>query len=215
MNISEKLEELQNTKKFSDEKWLQRGLNPSSQEICDYMENFVDNCISEMRKAIHNNKSQNDILKILKSNLKSISKNLDTEEREFMAENFDQISKIVEINLSKDLNKFLYGSTFLTLKKISDLIRGKEKVIETLVSKCTKCEKKLETFILEKMDNSIQNDFNIVRCKNCGELNLIDNESGNKRIKFGEYELVEQLSKETYNLEDAKIRLKQIKIFRK
>lgn len=215
MNIPEKLEELQNIKKFSDEKWLQRGLNPSSREICNYMENFVYDCISETRKAILDKKNQNEVHKILKSNIKNISINLDTEEREFMADSLDKIAKIVEVNISNDLNKFLYGTTFLTLKKISELIQGKEKVIETLISNCAKCERKLETFILEKMDNSIQNDFNIVRCKNCGELNLIDNGNGNKRIKFGEYELVEQLSKGTYNLEDAKIRLQQIKVFRK
>ena len=147
--------------------------------------------------------------------MNSIGKNFDTEEREFISDNYSKISKIIDIDFSQNLNKWLYGSMFLTLQKVSELLRGKEKTIETLITNCSKCEVKLETFILEKMDSNIENDYNIVKCNNCSQYNLIDNGSGNKRIQFGNYELTEQLSKEKYSFEDAKIRLKQIITFRK
>lgn len=54
-----------------------------------------------------------------------------------------------------------------------------------------------------------------MRCKSCREYNLIEKGSKIKRLRFGEYELTEQLAKKDYDLEGAKIRLKQIQFFRK
>ena len=103
----------------------------------------------------------------------------------------------------------------LTILKFSEFIKGKEKVIETLSQNCTKCKSNLETFILEKDDEIPDSDFLIVKCKSCCEYNLIDKGPKIKRLKFGEYELTEQLSRKDFDLESAKIRLKQIQYFRK
>lgn len=214
---SEKIEilkELKNTRKFGDNDWIKRGLNPSSQQICESLENNLDNCLEELIQKLKTKHSDTDILKILKTNLKKVGNNFDTEEREFVADYYNNISKILSIDFNQDLNNWLYGSVFSSLKKISDLFRRKEKIVETITANCTKCNANLDTFILEKMDESIQNDYNIVRCISCSEYNLINNGSGNKRIKFGNYELIEQLPKNVYNFEDANIRLKQIKTFR-
>lgn len=209
------LTEFKKIRKFSESEWIKRGLNPSDQNIIDLMETNVDNCISELISSIENSKTKSSLKAILKSNLKKNGKNFDTEEREFIADNYSKISKILDVDFTKELNNWLYGSLFGLVKKVSEIIRGKEKVIETIENNCTNCGSKLETFVLEKMDSTIQNDYNIVKCNKCSEYNLIDNGCGNKQIRFGNYELVEQLSKNTYNLEDANIRLKQIKTFRK
>ncbi|MCD1117081.1 DUF4844 domain-containing protein [Chryseobacterium turcicum] len=213
-NKIEILNNLKNTRKFGDKDWIKRGLNPSNQEVCELLENNIDNCLVELIQKLEIKYSDKDILKILKTNLKKLGKNFDTEEREFVADYYDQISKILSIDFSSELNSWLYGSLFSSLQRVNDFFRGKEKILNIIQTKCTKCNSNLDTFILEKMDNDIQNDYNIVKCINCSEYNLIDNESGNKRIKFGNYELIEQLPKNNFNLEDAEIRLKQIKIFR-
>ena len=214
-NELNQLANLKNARKFSDSEWIKRGLNPSSQNIVDLMETNIDNCLSDLIASIQESKTKNSKKAILKSNLRKNGKNFDTEEKEFIADYYLKISKIIDVDFSKELNNWLYGSIFSMIKSLSEIIKGKEKIIETIENICTKCESNLETFVLEKMDSAIENDYNIVKCNKCSEYNLIDNGSGNKQIQFGNYELVEQLSKNTYNFEDANIRLKQIKTFRK
>lgn len=203
-------------KKFSDVEWEKRGLNPSNPELCEQMENKLNVCLISLINLIENHTSQNDLKKILYKGLKSFDKtNFDTEEKQFICDYFYEISKCIEVDFKNDLNKWLYGSILNSLLKFSELIRGKEKIIETLSQNCTKCNSKLETFILEKDEEIPNSDFFIVKCKSCGEYNLIDKGSKIKRLKFGEYELTEQLSREDYSLEEAQIRLKQIQYFRK
>jgi len=209
------LQELKDTRKFGYNNWVQRGLNPSSQEICELLESNIDNCLVELIQKLETESSDKDILKILKANLKKLGKNFDSEEREFVADYYYKISKTLSIDFSSELNNWIYGSLFSSLKKVNEFFRGKEKIVDTISKYCTNCNANLDTFILEKMDETILNDYNIVKCINCSEYNLIDNESGNKRIKFGNYELIEQLPKSNFKLEDAEIRLKQIKTFRK
>ncbi|MCG2612585.1 DUF4844 domain-containing protein [Flavobacterium sp. SM15] len=212
----DKLKYLLEKKKFADSEWEKRGLNPSSSELCEQMENKLDLCLSSLINLVEHNSSQSDLKKALRQSLKTFDKsNFDTEEKDFICDYFYQISKSIDIDFKNELNKWLYGSVLNSLLKISELIKGKEKVIETLSQDCTKCNSNLETFILEKDDEIPDSDFFIVKCKSCGEYNLIDKGPKIKRLKFGEYELTEQLSRNDYNLEEAKIRLKQIQYFRK
>ncbi len=212
----DKLKYLLEKRKFADLEWEKRGLNPSSSELCEQMENKLNQCLKSLINLLEHNSSQNDLKKSLRQSLKSFDKsNFDTEEKEFICDNFNEISKSIEIDFKNDLNKWLYGSLLSSVLKFSELIKGKEKVIETLSQNCTKCKSNLETFILEKDDEIPDSDFFIVKCKSCGEYNLIDKGPKIKRLKFGEYELTEQLSRKDYDLESAKIRLKQIQYFRK
>jgi len=212
----DKLKYLLEKKKFSDVEWGKRGLNPSSPELCEQMENKLNVCLSSLINLIENHTPRNDLKKVLSQGLKTFDKtNFDTEEKEFICDYFYEISKCIEVDFKNNLNKWLYGSILNSLLKFSELIRGKEKIIETLSQNCTKCNTKLETFILEKNNEITNSDFLIIRCKSCGEYNLIDIGSKIKRLKFGEYELTEQLSREDYSLEEAQIRLKQIQYFRR
>jgi len=211
-----KLKYLLEKKKFADSEWEKRGLNPSSSELCEKMENKLNQCLNSLINLIEHNSSQNDLKKSLRQSLKTFDKSdFDTEEKEFICDYFYEISKSIEIDFKNDLNKWLYGSLLSTVLKFSEFIKGKEKVIETLSQNCTKCNSNLESFILEKDDEIPDSDFFIVKCKSCGEYNLIDKGPKIKRLKFGEYELTEQLSRKDYDLESAKIRLKQIQYFRK
>jgi len=202
--------------KFSYSEWEKRGLNPSPSELCEYLENNLNSCLNSLIDKAENNASQKELKKTLSLNLRSLNKsNLDTEEKEFVCDYYNDFSKIVEVDFKSELNNWLYGTLLNLLIKITELIKGKEKIIETLVQNCTKCNSKLETFILEKNEEIPDSGFFIVRCKSCREYNLIEKGSKIKRLRFGEYELTEQLAKKDYDLEGAKIRLKQIQFFRK
>ena len=217
MTISkfEKLKYLLEKEKFADSEWDKRGLIPSNSYLCEQLEKNLNDCINSLLNQTEKESPQK-LKSILKRNLKSINKSeLDTEEKEFVCDYYHEISKIVEVDFKNELNKWLYGSLLNSFIKISEFIKGKEKILETKSQNCTKCNSKLETFILEKDENIPDSDFLIVKCKSCGEFNLIVNEPKIKRLRFGEYELTEQLSRKDFNLEEAKTRLKQIQYFRK
>ncbi|MDR7208321.1 DUF4844 domain-containing protein [Flavobacterium piscis] len=215
MSIFDKLKYLLEKNKFSDSEWEKRGLNPSASELCEYLENNLNSCLSSLIDKVENNASQKELKKTLSLNLRSLNKsNLDTEEKEFVCDYYNDISKIIEVDFKNELNNWLYGTLLNSFLKIIEIIKCKEKTIETLVQNCTKCISKLETFVLEKDENLPDYAFFIVKCKSCGEYNLIDKGPKIKRLKFGEYELTEQLAKKDYDLEGAKIRLKQIQFFR-
>jgi hypothetical protein len=216
MSKIDQLKYLLEKNKFSYSEWEKRGLNSSSSELCEYLENNLNSCLKSLIDKTENNASQKELKKALSLNLRSLNKsNLDTEEKEFVCDYYNDFSKIVEVDFKSELNNWLYGTLLNLLIKITELIKGKEKIIETLVQNCTKCNSKLETFILEKNEEILDSGFFIVRCKSCREYNLIEKGSNIKRLRFGEYELTEQLAKKDYDLEGAKIRLKQIQFFRK
>ena len=210
----DRLKFLLDKKKFSDSEWEKRGLNQSSSELCEQLENKMNLCLKSLIILIENNASEKELKKDLRKSLRSFDRtNFDTEEKEFISDYFNQISKALEIDFKDDLNKWLYGNIVNTILKISEFIKGK--IIETISQDCTKCNAKLDTFILEKDNEIPASDFFIVKCISCGEYNLIDNILKAKRLKFGNYEFIEQLSRKDYNLDEALIRLKQIKYFRK
>lgn len=211
----ERLKFLFDKRKFGDFEWEKRGLNPSNSELCEHLENNFNLCLSSLIILLEANSSGKILKKELNKGLQSFDKsNFDTEEKEFICDYFYEISKIIEVNIKNELNAWLYGSLLNFIFKISDFIKGKEKIVEILSQSCTKCNSNLETFILKKEDN-IPNDFFIVRCKSCREFNLINKGPNIKQLRFGEYELEEQLSRDQYDLEGAKIRLKQLQFFRK
>ncbi|MHC0443402.1 DUF4844 domain-containing protein [Flavobacterium sp. 3-210] len=217
--IDKKLERLKflfDKRKFGDPEWERRGLNPSSSELCDHLENNFNLCLNSLIILVENNSSEKVLKKELNKGLNSFDKsNFDTEEKEFICDYFNEISKIIEVNFKNELNTWLYGSLLNFIFKVSDFIKGREKVVETLSQNCTKCDANLETFILQKEEGIPDSDFFIVRCKSCREFNLIDKGPNIKQLRFGEYELEEQLSRNQYDLDGARIRLKQLQFFRK
>jgi len=218
MTISklEKLKYLLEKKKFADSEWEKRGLNPSNSELCEQLENHFDNCLNSLLQQVEEQSPKKQLKITLNKNLKSLNKaELDTEEKEFVCDYYHEITKIIEVDFKNELNNWLYGTVLNSLFKISEFLKGKEKILETLSQNCTKCNSKLETFILEKDETIPESDFFIVKCKSCREYNLIDKGPKIKRLKFGEYELTEQLSRKNYDFDGAMIRLKQIQYFRK
>jgi hypothetical protein len=211
----DKLLAFKKSRKFSDQEWEKRGLNPSDTKISDYLELVFNDIADDLVEAVNNNASIKQLTSILKKELKQLRKSdFDTEEKEFICDVFDKLSAYFGINISDDLNKWIYGSVLSTLFKIGKLINP-EKIIETIVQPCTKCQVELETHIMQMEQGIPDYSWGVVKCNNCNELNLISTGPNIKRIKFGNYEWVENLSKDEYSFDQAIIRLEQIKFFRK
>lgn len=212
----DKLEAFKNRNKFSYSAWEERGLNPSANEISDKLEILFNKCTDELINAINLSLKTKQLKLILKQNLESLySSDFDTEEREFICNYFDQLSKIVSVEFKDNLNSWLYGNLLNIIFKVSSFFKGKVKDKEILTQDCTKCGSKLETFITKKEDGIPDYSWKIIQCDNCKEFNLLSTGPNIKELRFGNYKLIEQLPKTEFNEEEAVIRLNQIKVFRK
>jgi Domain of unknown function (DUF4844) len=214
--ILSRLKIFRQKEKFSDSEWNKRGLNPSNSELVEKMDFLLNESIDEIIENHVKNSSKSTFTKTLKRGLSKFNKaDYDTEEKEFILDNFHELSNILGIDFKDNLNSWLYGSVLNTLLKLSNLFRSPQKVIETLVQNCQDCESKLETFITQKRSDITYESYNIVKCKTCGGYNLIELGKEIAALNFGNYEITEQLSKEDFSKEQAEIRLNQIRFFRK
>lgn len=212
----DKLNAFRKLDKFSTSAWEKRGLNPSDSEMCNRLQNLFNDCADNLIEATNSDFKPRQIKSILKSWLDSVnSSDYDTEEREFICDYFDQLSKIVSVDFKDNLNSWLYGKVLNTLFKVTSFFKGKDKIIETLSQNCTKCGSKLETFIIRKEEGIPDYNWTIIQCNNCDEFNLLSTGPNIKELRFGNYKSIEQLPKTEYTEEQANVRLEQIKFFRK
>jgi len=72
----------------------------------------------------------------------------------------------------------------------------------------------LLTLTFRKVPNDSEKLYSIVKCKICGEYNLIEIITGLKEMQHLHYDIEEQYSKQDFSLKQANIRLEQIKNFR-
>jgi Domain of unknown function (DUF4844) len=212
----DKLNAFRQLNKFSTSAWGKRGLNPSDSEMCTRLENLFNGCCDSLIEATNADFKSKKLKSILKNWLDSInSADYDTEEREFICDYFYQLSKIISVDFKDNLNSWLYGKMLNALFKVSSFFKGQDKIAETLTQDCTKCNLKLETFITRKEEGIPDNSWEIIQCNNCNEYNLLSRGPNIKECRFGNYKIIEQLSKIDYTEEQAIIRLEQIKYFRK
>lgn len=212
----DKLNAFRKLDKFSSSAWEKRGLNPSDSEMCNRLQNLFNDCADNLIEATNSDFKPRQLKSILKSWLDSVnSSDYDTEEREFICDYFDQLSKIVSVDFKDNLNSWLYGKVLNTLFKVTSFFKAKDKIIETLSQDCTKCGSKLETFIMRKEEGIPDYNWTIIQCNNCNEFNLLSTGPNIKELRFGNYKSIEQLPKTEYTEEQANVRLEQIKYFRK
>jgi hypothetical protein len=214
--ILDKLKAFKKLDKFSTSAWEKRGLIPSDSEMCNRLQNLFNDCADNLIEATNSDFKSKQLKSILKSWLYSVnSSDYDTEEREFICDYFDQLSKIVSVDFKDNLNSWLYGKLLNALFKVTSFFKGQDKIVETLSQDCTQCSSKLETFITRKEEGIPDYSWTIIQCNNCNEFNLLSIRPNVKELRFGNYKLIEQLPKAEYTEERANVRLEQIKYFRK
>ncbi|CAD0002010.1 DUF4844 domain-containing protein [Flavobacterium salmonis] len=211
------LEKLKNKEKFSDEEWKNRGLNPSEKSLCIKLEKDFNNLITNLISTIDSIKPNQEIEYIFEDYFKKIeSYDLDTKEYEFVVDYFDEIAKNLDIEgIGEKLNFWTYDTEVYDFEKAEreaseKVLEEERKRHETLSTECRKCKTELVTFILERDDEIPSFEFDIIKCVKCSELNILDKGCGIKRYRFLNYELIEELPKEEYDLEKALKRLEQL-----
>jgi len=215
-NILKQLDAFIEKDKFSDSEWSKRGLNPSSADLCDKMNALFNECCTDLKQLALNNSTQKELSKALTVGLNRFKIiEYDTEEKEFIGDYIYELGQILEIDIENNINKWMYGSLTTAIMKVAKIFKRQEHVIQTLSQDCTKCGSKLETYITKRQEDLPDFAYDVVKCKSCQEFNLIDKGHGIHSLRFGEYEVVEQLLKDEYTKEQAETRLEQIKHWRK
>lgn len=104
------LRDLVDKNKFGKKEWEERGLNPSDPKTSQYMEEAVNKLIKKMIPAIDEDLPAEELKKVIADHLMDIeTMELDTEEMEFLCDWFQTLARLAGVDISKELNKLLYG----------------------------------------------------------------------------------------------------------
>ncbi|KAA2239585.1 DUF4844 domain-containing protein [Chitinophaga agrisoli] len=201
--------------KFSAAAWEHRGLIPSDIDVCNRLQEAFNDCADNLAAAIRQGAKKTQLKKLLTEGLKKINRaDYDTEEREFICYYFIELSSVLSIDLRDTINSWLYGSFLAVVIKAAAFFKGADRVIETLHQQCTDCGIQLETLILRKEKGIPDSVWTIIQCNSCNGYNLLSIGPNIKKLRFGNYQSIEELLKTDYTEEQAKTRLEQIRYFR-
>ena len=214
-SILDQLTRFQEQDLFCAAAWEERGLNPSGDDLSRELARFFHLCAGALAEAVMAGRSTRQLKTVLTAALAKLDKaRYDTEEREFIADLFGELAAIVGVDIRTAVTRWLYGPILTALLAVGRLLRP-ERVVETRNQPCNQCGAPLETQILRKRADIPDAQWLVVRCKRCREVNLLSPGPGVARLRFGDYEWVESLSKKEYTHGQALTRLEQIRYFRK
>ena len=212
----ERLTQFQERNLFSNAAWQARGLNPSASGLSGELNIYFHEVARELARLVAENGSKRRLKGTFIDALDQLSRaRFDTEEREFIADVFADLAAIVGVDIRSAMNRWLYGSLLTGLLGIARLLRP-ERVVATRSQPCRQCNATIQMQILSVRKDIPDTSWLIVRCKTCGELNLLEPGPGVGELRYVDCEGVQILSKEEYaTREQALTRLEQIKYFRK
>ncbi len=207
----QRLTQLREKRKFTDSEWDKRGLIPSDSEKVNEMTRLMDFCLDELLVDIRSNSTERQVKNTLTKGLKRFkTNNYDTEEKEFIGDEFHKIGSILGLDISDTLNSWLYGSILGT---IINLTKKKEIILNSKSLECSKCKLTLTLNVTAKKEG-VPNYWIIGQCIQCGEYNLLSTGENAGGLKFENFTSTEILDTTDNSEEQAKTRLEQIKYFR-
>ena len=207
----EKLTNLRARKKFTDSDWEKRGLNPSDSEKVNEMIRLTDMCLDELLAMIKSNPTEKQVREVLINGLDRFKTSYyDTEEKEFIGEEFYKIGLIVGLDISDFFNEWMYGAVLSAIMKLN---KKKEVIVDTNSVACSKCKSILNVKITETKTNA-HSYWVIGQCNQCGEYNLLSTGENAGRMKFENFALIKTLKTSENSEEQARNKLEDIKYSR-
>jgi hypothetical protein len=114
--ILQRLIQLREKRKFTDSDWEKRGLIPSDSTKVSEMIHLTNSCLDELLVDIQSGSTEKQIRKTLARGLKRFEVSYyDSEEKEFIAEEFDKIGSTLGLDIADNLNNWLYGKVLGTI----------------------------------------------------------------------------------------------------
>jgi len=204
----------------------------------DRYQDYVDGCVLELVESVENDATEREKKIILRRYLKYLRQMgiCETVEREYVTQEFYELSQIVGVNVSFHLNMVIYGFTLTAITTIMQKLRPKPKDVERndgIVEKfeiiCEECQYHMPgraAFYESDNHNDIWIGKAIVSCPVCGGYNLVffEDRDGYQGFVDGDYRVIENLDawptdhpsqKKYWTREDAEQRLQQVKYWRK
>ncbi|TAL59483.1 MAG: hypothetical protein EPN88_17245 [Bacteroidetes bacterium] len=180
------------------------------------MESCVNQCVQWLIEDVKNNRSARQVRKtIIRGFLQFNRKDYNEEERKLIAFYLDDLSSFFGADIDFIYFYFtlnLFNAIWLSI--VTRFVATPKPIMDRFINICTKCGSKLVTFTFQKVPDNSEKLYSIVKCKICGEYNLIEVVTGLKEIQHIYYDIEEQYSKQDLTLEQANRRLEQIKNFR-
>jgi hypothetical protein len=193
--------------------WEKHGLMPSEKYLSDKMDNLINACLIDLINSDNKNLSHSDFETILDKGIDRFNDlHYDTEEKEIIAEKFNDIATIINIDISKRLNIWMYGRVLST---INDLFSQEEtNFVGSQIIKCSDCNNTLTQGFLE-VEGNIPSYWTIVNCEHCGETNLFPAIGNIKETVFLNCTYVNLFVKAEFDSSLIEQQLKKLKINKK
>lgn len=181
----------------------------------------VHRCIDELIEALGHNASSKELKHIMHPYIARLRRQrvAETEEREYVSEVYYELSQLVSVDISFQLNRVMYGWVLAALSV--NIFRKKKKwideciIVQTITNTCTCCGCEMKTNIVNPKESPNNEDMEVcmkavILCKICGAYNLVFITEDGQFAHSEDYYLQEELP-DHYTREQAEQRLSQIK----
>jgi len=207
LQLLKNLHAFKNTPKFSADKWEERGLIPSPQPLPDNLEQKFNAIADLLVSQVANNVTAKSLTPILEKELYTFEHiSYDTEEREFIADTFFALAKILGIkDFGKVLESWMYGAILNQPRANSNA------PFKTHTQPCDTCGEMLQTNIIHSSTVADSYMWVMGMCNNCKKPNIIAPDAGAKQIIPVNYIMLGTLPVNTYSLEQVTAFLEQLK----
>jgi hypothetical protein len=197
----ENLQDLFLADKFTDNVWLDRGLNPSAKSLCASLQNELNLTIKAILKLQQESMASDKAVVLKKSLLNFDKYELDTEEKELIADYFAQISELAKTEINKFIDEWLYG------KNISSLPKHNIEMKRSISSECTNCKESLNIDVITTRNN-VAAFWEIVQCNKCNEFNLLTVPANVDKFRNGNFFVFEILKQTEHSIDQVKDKMR-------
>lgn len=165
------LAKLRQIPRFTTSDWEKRGLNPSNAKVIKDLTDGINQCLDDLLTAASSGSTRQVLKDILAKSLLSYKSNdYDTEEREFLLDEFSAIGQALSIDLKEEVMIWMYG------KEIADKLKAPDprfsNVLWTHEIPCSNCGQTLTVKVTMSKPESPKRYF-LGTCNQCQAYNVI------------------------------------------
>jgi hypothetical protein len=166
-----KIDSLLKVNKFDDKAFDNRGLIPSDRQLGIKMNRLVNECLKDILKSSNYGIKPINTTKILDKGLRQFKRNeFDTEEKEFIADEFIEISNILNVDYNENIEKWVYGKLFYSINNHS--LNKESEIKDTIFKCCINCQDTIKLGVTSYKEGIPEN-WTIIKCKKCSTSNAI------------------------------------------
>lgn len=145
----------------------------------NFLQTLLEGLIDQLQTATTTKKSKEFLIRSLGQVDKDIFS--DTEEREGIVDIFSEFSSIVGVNISKEINYWMYGKVLGSAANLLGMLKQKSGPI--LKESCRNCNTELQ-LVVDSQNSSVPDHWEIVSCNNCKSRNLFNMDCNAAEVSY-------------------------------